>query len=266
MIAVDDNIDYYSLAPITCYSWQKLGYIPIVIEVMKQEDKKLPNIHQFCGNAIFQPMYGVDGLKDSTTAQISRLFACCFPQAEFGGGDIHFNDDDIFVTGDADMVMGKDIFTEEADIVSYGFNITGRTEIPMCYVKATKAKWKELMQVGDDSYMEQEIKNQAPPTARSEKWEEFWSADQQLLTMRAQQYGMDKILFVDRAGDGNNSGLPLGRWDRYKWEYIPPEIVDVHVIRSPLQNWDKITDMCKHLWPEDDLTWVMKLEKELNKV
>lgn len=259
VIAVDDNIDYYSLVPITCYSWQKLGYTPIVIQVIKKEDdKKIPNIHQFCGNAIFDVMYGIDGLRDSTTAQISRLFACCLP---------YINDEDIIITGDADMVMGKDIFTEEADIVSYGFNITGRTEIPICYVKATKAKWRELMQIeNNNADFEYEIKRQSPQNARSDNWELYWSSDQQLLTQRAKEYGMDKILFVDRAGDGNNSGLPLGRWDRYKWEYIPPEIVDVHVIRSPLHNWDKITDMCKHLWPEDDLTWVMKLEKELNKV
>lgn len=246
VVSCDGNIDYFSLVPITCFSWSKLGYIPVVITY---GSVLVDVLIKYCPQGtVFIANDSIEGVRDSTAAQVSRLYLFDFMKDSL-------KEDDIIITGDADMVMGKDIFTEQADIVSYGFNITGRTEIPICYVKATVKKWNELMG-GTMS---------VPANGYSDDWNLYWGTDQQILTQCAKQYGMDKILFVDRAGDGNNSGLPLGRWDRYKWEYIPPEIVDIHVIRSPLQNWDKITDMCKHLWPEDDLTWVMKLEKELNK-
>ncbi len=34
ILSTDDNVDYFSLLPITCYSWEKLDYIPIIIQVI----------------------------------------------------------------------------------------------------------------------------------------------------------------------------------------------------------------------------------------
>jgi len=257
VISTDDNPDYYSLVPITCYSWKKLGYIPIVIQVIDLgKENTYKKFIQFCDDAIIHPISSVKGIKDSTTAQVSRLFAGCLP---------YINNDDIIVSGDCDMVIAKDIFANTQLISSYGFDLTGRSELPICYVYATKNKWQELMKISSDTYIEKEIKNNVSEKAYSDKWEDYWSVDQQLLTLRAKEYGFENILFVDRGHDQSNHGLPKGRWDRYKWENIPSEIIDVHMIRHPLNNWDKIIEMCKYLWPNDDLSWVENLGKELKK-
>lgn len=219
VLSVDSNKTYYELLPITIHSWRQLGYEPIVICVNYAPTVDIDNTDRY----IF--IDSVPGVKDSTLAQLYRLFAWQYVEP-----------DDLLITGDADMVVYKDIFTHEAGIVSYGFDLTGRSEIPICYVKATAIKWSELM--GDF---------RIPDSAYGEAWETYWSTDQQLLTQCAKTYGMDKILFIDRGGDPSNHGLPKGRWDRYKWENIPADIIDVHM---PHNQPHLIEQMKNHLWPD----------------
>lgn len=244
VISTDSNIDYLALVPITCFSWKRLGYVPVVIHVELSEDQ-LQLLKKYTEGAILlgQTNEMPEAIKSSTLAQVARL-------------TVHrlFNDDDILIIGDADMIAYKDIFQHEG-LVSYGFDLTGRSEIPMCYVKAPVHLWKQLM--GD-------VKIQDLPSAKSQRWEDYWSTDQQLLTSRAREYGFDKITFIDR-GHGSH-GLPTGRWDRYKWDSIPDNIIDVHMLRSPLANWNKIEDMCRRLWPNDYWGWLEDLYNDLKQL
>lgn len=260
ILSTDDNVDYYSLLPITCYSWKKLGYIPIVVMVFDTAKKnryiQFPNV--YLKEEIIQPITSIKGVKDSTAAQISRLFAATLP---------YINDEDIIVTGDADMVIGDfDFcdFTDEGKIVSYGFDLTGHSELPICYVMAKKKQWIELMQIKESNGdLNTEIERQLPEKAYSDKWEDYWSVDQQLLTQRAKEYGFENILFVNRGTDQNNHGLPYGRWDRHKWENIPAEIVDVHMVRN---NLDAQVKVFETLWPEDNITWLKEFHEQLKQL
>lgn len=235
ILSTDNNPEYYSLLPLVCYSWQKVGYLPAIIFVNVPEQTR--NVILDAADALRTVLGPHEGVKDSTIAQVQRLFEWmkCQP-------------DDILVTGDADMVIAKDIFTHEGDIVSYGYNLTGRSEIPICYVKATAAKWKELM--GEFTI---------PPKAYSDKWEDYWSVDQQLLTQRAHEYGMNRITFVDR-GNQNKHGLPTGRWDRFDWAHIPDDIIDVHMKRN---DWDAQIQVFQRLWPGEDYSFILKFRDEL---
>jgi hypothetical protein len=237
IISVDNNPDYYNLLPLVCHSWNKLGYKPAIVWLA---DRKVLSLMSNYIDAKILLRDTVPGVKDSTIAQLDRLFA-----AEYQG----FNSDDIFITADADMVIAKDIFTHEGDIVSYGYDLTGRSELPICYVKATASKWRELM--GEFTI---------PPKAYSDKWEDFWSVDQQLLTQRAHEYGMGKITFVDR-GNNNKHGLPTGRWDRHDWSHIPNDIIDVHMMRN---NWDAQIQVFERLWPGEDYSFILKFKDELD--
>jgi hypothetical protein len=214
ILSTDNNPDYYSLLPLVCHSWRKLDYEPIIITV------GLPyEVYEHLGKYCDAHMIHADqvvGVKDSTIAQLSRLFISHKP-----------NPDDILITADADMVIASDIFTHDVSqgqIISYGYDLTGRSELPICYVKATATKWRELMG-----------KFHIPDAAYSDDWNRYWSTDQQLLTQRAHEYGMGRITFVDRLHN-HPKGLPTGRWDRACWDIIPDTtIIDVHMKRN---DWD----------------------------
>ena len=238
ILSTDNNPDYYSLLPLVCHSWKKIGYTPVVIAV-SLPDHVYDILHLQCGG-FFIPTKPIEGIKSSTVAQLLRLFA-----------HKHFQPEDILLTADADMVIARDIFTHDVSqgqIVSYGYDLTGRSELPICYVKATAAKWRELM--GEFTI---------PEKAYSERWEDYWSVDQQLLTQRAREYGMDKITFIDR-GNQNKHGLPTSRWDRFDWAHIPDSIIDVHMKRN---DWDAQVQVAEKLWPGEDHSFITKFREAL---
>lgn len=238
ILSTDNNPEYYSLLPLVCYSWRKIGYWPIIYAINVPEEIQFLLMTHCPGHVFGNP--SIKDVKDSTFAQLKRLFVkgCA--------------DDDILLTGDADMVIAKDIFTHDVSggqIVSYGFDLTGKSEIPICYVRATARKWRELM---GDTFI--------PDSAYSDQWERYWSSDQQLLTLRASQYGMNRITFIDR-GNQNKHGLPTGRWDRHDWANIPDNIIDVHMKRN---DWDAQIQVFQRLWPGEDYSFILKFKEALN--
>lgn len=241
ILSTDNNPDYYSLLPLVCHSWRKIGYEPVIIFVnVPYNIWKV--IMDACPEAKSQVYYTEEGVKDSTMAQLRRLFMA----------DHAPSTNDILLTADADMVIARDIFTHDVSqgqIVSYGYDLTGRSELPICYVKATAAKWRELM--GEFTI---------PDAAYSDDWNRYWSTDQQLLTQRAREYGMDRITFVDR-GNQNKHGLPTGRWDRHDWAHIPDSIIDVHMKRN---DWEAQYQVAERLWPGEDHSFITKFRGALN--
>lgn len=233
ILSTDANPEYFQLLPLVCYSWRKIGYEPIVI-TFGLPFEQIELLMDHC-----RIMHGdtVEGVKNSTMAQLSRLFAYkpFFP-------------DDILITSDADMVIAKDIFHCNDGFTNYGFDLTGRSELPICYNIATAAKWRELM--GEFTI---------PEKAYSERWEDYWSVDQQLLTQHAHAYGMNRITFIDR-GNQNKHGLPTGRWDRHDWLHIPDDIIDVHMKRN---SWEAQIQVFQRLWPGEDHSFITKFKEAL---
>lgn len=240
ILSTDNNPSYYQLLPLVCHSWQKIGYTPVIIFANVESNlEDLILTHCPAGTKKGHTL-PTEGVKDSTKAQLSRLFA-----------HLHRWSDDILITADADMVIASDIFTHDVSqgqIVSYGYDLTGRSELPICYVKATAAKWRELM--GDFTI---------PEKAYSERWEYYWSVDQQLLTKRAHEYGIGKITFVDRLHN-HPKGLPTGRWDRACWDVIPDSIIDVHMLRN---SWEAQIQVAERLWPGEDHSFITKFREAL---
>lgn len=241
ILSTDNNPDYYSLLPLVCHSWRKIDYDPIIITVGLPQE-----VYELIEKFTLAHMINADqvlGVKDATIAQLSRLFVSHKPKS-----------DDILITADADMVIASDIFTHDVSqgqIVSYGYDLTGRSELPICYVKATAAKWREL--IGEFHI---------PDAAYSDKWETYWSTDQQLLTQRAREYGMDRITFVDRLHN-HPRGLPTGRWDRACWDVIPSEVIDVHMKRN---DFDAQLQVFKYLWPNDNYSFLIDFNNAIRSI
>lgn len=244
ILSTDNNPDYYSLLPLVCHSWQKLGYQPVIIFVEVSHDKRNLIVDACPKGTIFFVLNNPEQkAKGSTLAQLMRLFIYT-----------QFNDDDILISADADMVIARDIFTHDVSqgqIVSYGYDLTGRSELPICYVRARADKWRELM--GEFHI---------PEKAYSERWEDYWSVDQQLLTQRAREYGMERITFIDRLHN-HPRGLPTGRWDRACWDVIPSEIIDVHMKRN---DFDAQLQVFKHLWPNDDYSFLINFNNAIRSI
>lgn len=237
ILSTDNTIEYLSLLPLVAHSWLKLGYNPIILTV-NVSAQNLCALKDFCVNSEFIQIPPIDGVKDSTVAQLSRLFQ-------------GYDSDDVLVSSDADMVIAKDIFATEVSkdqLISYGFDLTGKSELPICYIQTTARKWKELM----GEWV-------TPQSAFATDWNLYWSTDQQLLTQRAHQYGMGRITFVDR-GNQNKHGLPTGRWDRHDWAHIPDSIIDVHMLRN---SWDAQMQVAKRLWPGEDHSFITKFREAL---
>lgn len=240
VLSTDNNPDYYSLLPLVCYSWRKIGYTPVILGVNISDDV-YRLLCQYCkANIVLYASH--DGVKDSTVAQVLRLFAYQL-----------YNPDDIIISSDADMVIGKDIFRCDDGFTNYGFDLTGKSELPICYNIATAAKWRELMK-------DSNLTGHFPDKSYSDKWEDYWSVDQQLLTQRAREYGMEKITFVDR-GNQNKHGLPTGRWDRFDWAHIPDDIIDVHMKRN---DWNAQMQVFERLWPGEDHSFITKFREALD--
>lgn len=237
VISISNNPDYYNLVPIVAYSWNKIGYKTVVLHI-GVPDEVIDKLIPASSKAIFVKLMPLEGVLDATLAQFSRLFAHEHDM---------FTPEDVLVLGDADMVMAKKIFIDSPEMFSYGFDLTGRSEIPMCYVSGDVSHWREMMGMLI-----------VPVAARSTDWASYWSSDQQLLTQRAREYGFDKITFVDR-GNNNKHGLPTGRWDRHDWANIPADIIDVHMKRN---DWDAQFEVFKRLWPEDDMGWLLKYKAQ----
>jgi hypothetical protein len=239
ILSTDNNPEYYSLLPLVCHSWRKIGYEPVIYTVGLPENVQRL-LWEYCKPYGIFEMPTFEGVKDSTIAQLKRLFVTGCP------------DDAVLLTADADMVIARDIFTHDVSqgqIVSYGYDLTGRSELPICYVKATAAKWRELM--GEFTI---------PDSAYSDDWNRYWSTDQQLLTQRAHEYGMGRITFIDR-GNQNKHGLPTGRWDRFDWAHIPDSIIDVHMKRN---DWEAQIQVAERLWPGEDHSFITKFREALN--
>lgn len=238
ILSTDNNIEYLALLPLVTYSWVKLGYSPVILTV-NVSAVNLTALKAYCINSEFIEIQPIDGVKDSTVAQLARLFQ-------------GYDSDDILISSDADMIIAKDIFAPVISgdqIISYGFDLTGKSELPICYIQSTARKWKQF--IGEWV---------TPQSAFSQDWNFYWSVDQQLLTQRAHSYGMDKITFIDR-GNQNKHGLPTGRWDRHDWAHIPDTIIDVHMKRG---EWDAQYQVAERLWPGEDHSFITKFREALN--
>lgn len=239
IISTDNNPDYYSLIPLACYSWNKLGYIPMILFVNVPFSVQHKILEACPTNTKSFNRQTEPGVRDSTMAQILRLFAWQFL----------LYDDDILLTSDSDMIIAKDVFHCNDGFTNYGYDLTGRSEAPICYNIAKASVWKEV--IGDFVL---------PETAYSQDWSSYWSADQQLLTRRLHHYGINRITFIDR-GNQNKHGLPTGRWDRHDWSHIPDDIIDVHMKRN---DWNAQIQVFERLWPGEDHSFITKFKEALD--
>ncbi len=266
VISVNQNEDYMYFLPLTAWSWVRAGWRPIMFY---HGDITDPIIH-LIDNTIeknvdylrFYHLNSIDGIRDATIAQMSRLYAGCLSE---------YNDDSYFLISDVDMAaLGDHWNPDYSKVTVYNHDLTGFTEIPMCYTGASKKLWKEIMNLDGLTYNEaikRDIENY--PNAKDPDFYKWWSCDQQILTARLKSYGTSKINFINR-GQGKH-GFARGRVDKGHggWVFDQPELIDAHLLQQAHHSDDKIKkllDLLHHVWPKEDWSWFVRYTIEFRKL
>lgn len=260
ILSSNTNPDYLTLLPLVAKSWFIQGWsCYIVIESDTNNDDEILK-EVIAQIMLIDPNNQVEIIEsrenktknDALFIQVERLYQ---PQKYMSRNKLNGNEV-YFILSDADMFIASSFLNRDLDkINSFGHDLTGYGEIPMCYVGMSGDKWIELMKY-DSCGIVYDLENYSK--SKSDIWEEAWGADQQILTFKLKDFGFDKVNFINRGHDQNNSGLPNGRLDRYNWQYPTIEIHDCHLFRNPLSesNYPLLKEMCGKIYPSQNWDWL----------
>lgn len=263
ILSVNHNVDYMYFLPLTVWSWQRIGFEPIIF--YRGDPGELPKL---CFNGLrllrngtgIKTIDSIEGVKDATIAQVSRLYAGCVSTLE---------DDDYLMLGDVDMLaLGSHWNGDTSKVTVYNHDLTGFGEIPMCYVGAPKHLWKQIMRLDGITYNEaikRDIENY--PNAKDPDFYKWWGCDQQILTARLKEYGTGKIDFINRGQYTN--GFARGRVDRGAWSLNHDVFIDAHLMQQThhsVEKIEKLFELLHKVWPGEDFTWFMDYTKEFKRL
>jgi hypothetical protein len=261
VLSVNDNVDYLYFTPLTCWAWRKFGWEPILffrgemIDPVAAFTFRVAGIHEFNGYQL--PKIG--NYRSDTITQISRLYGACVEDAV----------DSYLMTGDIDMVPLSDYWKPKfEDVTVYGHDLTGYGHYPICYIGMNSAKWVEVMKLTNYNY-DQLIKRDLDtlPQAKDTDFYKYWFSDQDLITSRLNEYGKEKITFVNRGQYSN--GFASGRVDRGSWSLDHKEFIDAHLMQQTHHSTEKIQklmELLHHVWPGEDFKWMLEYTKEFKKL
>lgn len=256
VLTVDENLSYLYLLPFICKSWQLQGWkCKIAFNNIKNIDLILDTLEQLDID------FEVEFIEKQSTTINKALYTQC--HRLYMAEDLP--EEGYILMSDADMFIASNFLNRDYDKVnSFGHDLTGYGQIPMCYVGMTGKKWKELM--GDF-----DVEKDLATFARKESGDFYiaWSCDQDILTNRIRTIlGYRGVNFIKRGNDQTNSGLPIGRWDRFNWIKPNGQIHDCHL--SPEGYTDggteRLIDMCKTIYPETNWDWILDYQTKFKQI
>ena len=149
VISSDRNLDYVFFIPITSRFWVLRGYRPLVFLVGDAAEwiadprlrLALERTRETGAEIYFVPE--IEGVRTSTVAQVSRIFAAAAPGVA---------DDDYIIVGDADMLPlgpwvggGRNPGKGLQIWYSNAYDQSEYPHWPMCYVGAEARVWREVV-------------------------------------------------------------------------------------------------------------------------
>lgn len=239
VISTNNNNDYLFYLPVVVEGWFKLG---IDVFLLKTSDALLPyatmSILKYIGNCyperrlLTTTIPDIEGVDSITVTQCSRLFAA-----------YHLDKDYRIITSDIDMLVTKDIFDDKGLIDCHGRDLTD-WHYPICYISMTRDRWIDVMGIDLHETFEANIKRtiKAEPWHNSAEWWQRWGTDQQIITRKLE--AIKGFVFHHDRGTDELTGYPKGRLDRSGWNTPTGDIIDVHLPRNPLNEYNKIAPLC----------------------
>lgn len=247
ILSTDTNPDYLFCLPIVVKSWELQGFdvLPIMVnDIDEVFDASFFNKYIGSKVRVFSNSTYDGCTNQKVYVQCARMYVTrTRPMNQY------------CILGDVDMFIASSFLHRDFDKVnSFGHDLTGFQEVPMCYVGMIANKWHEVLgSTNIEHDLEQHTKY------KSGIWHESWGADQQILTAKLKAYGFDRINFINRGVDPSNQNLPMGRWDRYGGFKRPAgEVHDVHLPRHPwrLEPFLQIVGMCENIYPNENWSWL----------
>jgi len=209
ILSTNNNPDYLNYLPYVQKAWNKLGWETLTFThgiTISTKDPKNKTIDVTFAGGDYRP---------ETVVQCIRLLG-------------HRFTDGFIMTSDVDMMPCSDYWhPNENKLTVYGFDLTGRSQYPICYIAMKSEYWEKI--IPEETLPELLDKY---PNAKSEHWETWWTVDQQIITERINvNANPESIDLIDR---GFTNGLAKGRIDRADWERTlnaPGEKIDAHMLR-----------------------------------
>lgn len=190
ILSTDDNLDYITCLPYIQKAWNNLGWKTLTFylgdkEIQSSEDNKIIKINP------------IEGFKDATIVQVSRLFGSKYT-------------DGLIMTSDVDMMPLSNYWhPDENTITCYGSDLTYYKHHPICYIASKKENWCKLIY---EKSIEELLSKY--PQSKSNNFNEWWFVDQDIITERIEK-NQNRII-IPRTFYNN---LALGRIDRADWEF-----------------------------------------------
>lgn len=230
VVSTTNNPDYYFYAPYIEKAWNSYGWDVCIMLThdVNPKDLKLNNPE----TRIIQ-LPAIQGLRDASIAQAGRLYAANYLPL-----------DALIMTSDMDLLPLKNYWNpDEKHITVFGYDLTWRSFYPMGYIAMIGATWKKYMNCSYDTAKDMLRDATETKIAFSEKWEEWWNFDWDLITKRLKPFE-DRITFIDRGQ--TSKGLALGRIDRADWMGTQDqEWIDAHCENNNVQHPEKLEKFLK---------------------
>jgi len=263
IISVNNNPDYLFTLPIVLQSWNIQGWhVEVILVDVSNECLNMLEYYTDHLSVYYSGAHDIplSKINKALFTQLARLY---WPMQVYEPYDNTY-----CIMTDADMFIASSFLNRDFDKVNvFGHDLTGYSQIPMCYVGAPASKWHVIM---DNFGMANDLRNYAK--ANSNDWFVAWGADQDILTAKINRYtGLNSnntINKIKRGTDALNAGLPLGRLDRHNWQYPKGEIHDCHLMRNGWHdaNYERLNEMVHTIYPKEDWGWLPAYKREFKKL
>jgi hypothetical protein len=269
VLSVNDNVDYLYFTQLTCLALRRFGWEPIVFyrgEMIDPVAAKVFNVAGINSSNGYQ-LPKIEGYRSDTITQISRLYGSCVA-------------DGYIMTGDIDMIPLSDCWHPKwisdgvvaANPTVWGHDLTGYGHYPICYIGMPAATWRSVMKISlsqfdydYDRYIKRDL--DTLPQAKDPDFYKYWFSDQDLITARLNEYGKDKITFINRGQYSN--GFAVGRVDRGAWTLNHDTFIDAHLMQQThhsQEKIDKLMELLRKVWPGEDFKWFEDYTREFKKL
>ena len=253
--ATNTNLYYSYFIPIVSILWKQMGYFPVSLVLGNEAEWNASAKTKFVYENIRKqstivPIQRVNGFKDSTIVQISRIYASAF----------EFANDDYIITSDADMIpLSKSWFNQQdpnKQLHIWGADAYARKRFPICYLGANAAVWRAVMGIRAHNIHD-------AMASSLDIRRDNWDYDELLVTEKIQRSSV-LCQYIDR---GWPSGIAMGRLDRINWNWQnQTNLIDAHSPRSGYASWAYLGCVFKMYCKEEDFNYIKEYTDTFNKI
>ena len=268
IIATNQSHSYDFFAPITTLFWKEVvgfGTICFLTDTEKEWANPAASLVKAktmeAGAKVFH-IGTLDGYQNAQAAQSSRQHAAA----------LDFPEDDIFVTGDIDMLsLDRDWFRqhdpEKWDFTSWYANAYGWPHPPFHptpYIAATVKKWREVvgLEVRGEILTQLQANFDRTLGRDASTWLSWWH-DELFFNSKLKAWDgyPDRVQMITREGQPPHDRIDRCAWPaQFDWS---KKWVDTHMIRpgATPENWPRIRPLIEHYIPQH-LDWIDKYHAE----